>query len=114
MKLYQTPTGTWCGTQEQWNKAMKAEGWDTKEWSLDRCSVEVPTTPKTALMEFLTFHNVNAVNPLDLSGGDHPAPSPAATTIPGNIDEQFAAAPITQQLRLAVAAIDAADALLRP
>ena len=120
MKLYCTPGGTWAGTEKDWKDAVKAEGLDPK--SIDRKIVEVPTAKKP-LMEFLTFHNVNAICPAGGRApevslpGDPPPPSPAAdsaaTTVPSfDLDAAFEAAPIKQRLRLAVTAIDAADAAL--
>lgn len=84
MKLYTTPGGQWAGTEKDWKAAMKAEGIDTKTYA-GRKQVEVPTS-KAELMEFLTFHNVNVVNPGTLSvvgaagtGASPPAPVPAAS-----------------------------------
>jgi hypothetical protein len=72
-------------------------------------------------MEFLTFHNVNVVNPPsprapEVTGGDMPPstpPSPpvAPTTMPSvnasiTLDEQFMRAPLSQQLTLAAIACE--------
>lgn len=124
MKLYCTPGGTWAGTEKDWKAAVRAEGLDPKD--ISRRIVEVPTS-KAELMEFLTFYNVNCIGgPLPTLGVDvnvnfeiaqpsTPAPSSAGesrdTTV-SDLDAAFTAAPIKQQLRLAVAAIDAADARL--
>lgn len=111
MKLYCTPGGTWAGNEAGWKAAVKAEGIDPK--TLDRKTVEVPVS-KAELMEWLTFHNVNPISPR------HPVPAgvpeAALTTIPNqpisDLDEAFSAAPLRQRLRLAVSAIDQADAAL--
>lgn len=120
MKLYCTPKGNWAGTEKDWKDAMKAEGSDPKTAS--RKTVEVPTS-KPGLLEFLTFHNVNVINPRGA-----PAPEPAGSAPPTqppaalpagtdldaiNPDAFFNALPVLTQLRLAVAAIDAADNALR-
>lgn len=117
MKLRQTPGGTWCGTEKDYKAALKREGINPKDYT-GREFVDVPTS-KAELMEFLTFHNINCIAPkgaTPVASQAHPlAPEPAAdsraTTVP-DLDAAFAAAPIKQQLRLAVAAIDAADARL--
>ena len=62
---------------------MKAEGSDPKAAS--RRLVEVPTD-KPGLMEFLTFHNVNVVNPgarpgPEVATGGAPAPQPPASPV---------------------------------
>lgn len=111
MKIRQTPGGTWCGTEKDYIKAMRSEGIDPKNYT-GRIFVEVPTD-KAGLMEFLTFHNVNAVNP-GASGpapghvttGEHTPPAPVSPVVtPGttmsDLDELFAAAPLGQQLTLA-------------
>ena len=119
MKLYCTPGGTWAGTEKDWKAAVRTEGLDPKD--ISRRIVEVPTS-KAELMEFLTFYNVNCIGgPLDvnvnfeIASPSTPAPSSAGesrdTTV-SDLDAAFTAAPIKQQLRLAVAAIDAADARL--
>ena len=123
MRLYCTPGGTWAGTEKDWKAAVRAEGLDPKD--ISRRIVEVPTS-KAELMEFLSFYNVNCIGgPLALGVDVNvnfeivppstPAPSSAGesrdTTV-SDLDAAFAAAPIKQQLRLAVAAIDAADARL--
>lgn len=116
MKLYQTPGGTWAGSEKDWKTAMKAEGSDPKAATLK--TIEVPTS-KAELMEFLTFHNVNCIAPRSSSAvapQEQKAPltpAPAAdTTVPGDLDALFAAAPLRKQLTLAVLAIDAADAAI--
>lgn len=68
MKLYQTPNGTWCGTEKDWKAAMKTEGASTKD---ARKIIEVPTA-KPALLEFLTFHNVNVISPQPPAGTEVP------------------------------------------
>lgn len=117
MKLYQSPGGTWAGTEKDWKAAVKAEGLDPKH--IDRRIVEVPTS-KAELMEFLTLHNVNAISPKTgvptaVAPQVTPPPPPAVdsrvTTVP-DLDTAFEAAPIRQQLRLAVVAIDTATARL--
>jgi len=127
MKLYTTPGGHWCGTEKAWIAAMKAEGGDPKKYD-GRKIVEVPTD-KPGLMEFLTFHGVNVINPQPLCAAAVPEVAPAevtpsplppagaapdggqSTTV-SNLDEAFENAPIRQQLRLAVSAIDRVDALV--
>lgn len=118
MKLYQSPGGTWCGTEKDFNAALKAEGIVPKEYT-GRKTVDVPVS-KADLMEFLTFHNVNVISPnRSAPAGEFspsppsvaPAAPPAPTTMP-DLDELFEAAPIVQRLRLSVGAIDAASAKL--
>lgn len=133
MKLYQTPGGTWAGNEKDWATAMKAEGGNPKTYD-GRKIVDVPTS-KPELLEFLTFHGVNVINPQAAQPAAEVAPAgvvlqpptlppgdtaiPAATTTMSNpalaglaLDAAFEGAPIRQQLRLAVGAIDRADALL--
>lgn len=120
MKLYQTPHGTWCGTEAAWKAAMKAEGSDPK--AATRKLIEVPTD-KPGLLEFLTFHNVNVVNPQalpapEVTGGDMPPsnpPSPsvapaASTTVPSSVAvlDQVEALPLTAQLDILVDIADRA------
>jgi hypothetical protein len=120
MKLYQTPGGTWGTSEADWKKAMKAEGLDPKTYE-GRKTVDVPTQQKP-LMEFLTFHNVNVVNPqvgtppaTEVVGEAPPPPSPrvassaAPSTSTVSLDELFSAAPLRAQLDLAVEAIDRAN-----
>lgn len=123
MKLYCTPRGTWAGTEKDWKDAMKAEGSDPK--TAERKLVEVPTS-KPELMEFLTFHNVNPLNP---RGAHAPEPAgsvaipteePPAAALPAgtdidaiNPDAFFNALHLTTRLRLAVTAIDDADKVVR-
>lgn len=83
MKIYTTPGGQWAGTEKDWKAALKAEGLDPKFYD-GRKTIEVPTS-KAELMEFLTFYNVNVINPgvcrvvEAASGGPTPpAPSLAA------------------------------------
>lgn len=97
MKLYQTPGGTWAGSEKDWKAAMKAEGADPK--AMTRNTVDVPVS-KAELMEFLTFHNVNVLNPRvapaaePVGGGETPptpSPSAAPTSPPaaeGNFQQQ--------------------------
>jgi hypothetical protein len=123
MKLYQTPRGTIAGNEKDWKAAMKAEGHDTKTWSKERCSIDVPTA-KAELMEFLTFHTVNVVNPppigaSEVTGGDPSpapqspsvAPPPTTTTVP--LEEVVRQAPLPAQLDLVVGIIDRAAAVIR-
>lgn len=133
MKLRQSPGGTWCGTEKDYVDALKKEGIKRKDYT-GREFVEVPTD-KAGLMEFLTFHNVNCITG---PGPAAPVRIPPATALnnaveeifqsaeaagmggkfttipdfPIDLDTQFAAAPLSQRLRLAVTAIDAADAAL--
>lgn len=111
MKLYQSPGGTWAGTEKGWKDAVKAEGLDPKK--IERRTVDVPTS-KPELMEFLTFHSINILNPAQ--PGEAPAPTPS-TTVPDasgkSLSDLFAAAPLHQQLDLAIIAIDGAVKKLR-
>lgn len=116
MKLYTTPGGTWAGTEKDWIKAMKAEGQDPKTAS--RKTIEVPTS-KAELMEWLTFYDVRCIERPSASHAVAPQAAPpapqapvgdtGASTLP-DLDTLFAAAPLRKQLRLAVTAIDMADA----
>jgi hypothetical protein len=121
MKLYQTPKGTWAGSEKDWTAAMKAEGSDPK--AAKRKQVDVPVSKKE-LMEFLTFHNVNVVSPptstpasSEVAGGGSPTPLPPpaggtpSTTM--SLSEQFDAAPIKVKIELAVRALDACDTLVK-
>jgi len=82
MKLYTTPGGQWTGTEKDWKAALKSEGVDPKTYA-GPVQVEVPTS-KPGLLEFLTFHNVNVINPasagVEAVGGAAlpPAAPPAA------------------------------------
>lgn len=78
MKLYQTPNGTWAGTEKDWKAALKAEGVNLKSYT-GRKIVEVPTD-KSGLLEFLSFHNVNVIAPREpgKSTAQLPAPKPPA------------------------------------
>lgn len=119
MKLRQTPGGTWCGTEKDYLKALKAEGIARKDYK-GREFVEVPTD-KPGLMEFLTFHSVNCISPnstrgSDAAAGASPLPPPApAVALSDNapapdLDELYEAAPIATQLRLAISGINNAHA----
>lgn len=118
MRLYQTPGGVWTGTEKNHNAALKAEG--LKPADMPRKQVDVPTD-KPGLLEFLTFHNVNVINPqaplgVDVSAGAPLPPASAETTVPKQLlglDDLFAAAALTHQLDLASAAVDRASAKLR-
>lgn len=110
MKYYQTPGGKWSTSEQAWKDDMQSEGLDPKTYK-GRSVVDVPTK-KAELIEWLTFHNVNIVNPPQPGAPAGEVVRAEPTTIP-DLDEQFAAAPIGQQLRLAVAAADAADQLIR-
>lgn len=117
MKLYQTPGGTWAGNEKDYKAAMKAEGHDPKEQT--RKQVDVPTD-KAGLMEFLTFHNVNCINPQlpaapEVTGGDLPPSTPQsppvapATTVSSmDVHDQVEALPITAQLDILVGIADRA------
>lgn len=115
MKLYCTPGGQWAGTEKDWKAQLKAEGIDPKNYT-GRKQVDVPVA-KADLMEFLTFHNVNVISPrggppvADVAGAaaSPPPPAPAAPTTM-SLDALFEASPVTNQLRLAVLAIDNATA----
>lgn len=140
MKLYTTPGGQWAGTEKDWIAKMKAEGLNPKAYD-GRKQVDVPTS-KPELLEFLTFHNVNVINPgahpaVEAAGGDTPPPasSPAvpdldalralhnpeaapaappapATTVP-DLDDLFEAAPLARQLHLASLACENARNSIR-
>lgn len=107
MKLYCTPGGTWAGSEKDYKAAMKAEGSDPKV--ADRRQVDVPVD-KAGLMEFLTFHRVNPINPAIPSSAPAPvsaAPATPGTTVSGaSLDEMFLAAPLGQQLTLAAIACE--------
>jgi hypothetical protein len=57
MKLYPIPGGTWAGTEADWKAAMKAKGFNPKEFDATKTR-EVPTA-KADLMEFLNFFVVD-------------------------------------------------------
>lgn len=112
MKLYQTPGGTWAGSEKDWKAACKEEGTDPKTCA--RKIVEVPVD-KAGLMEFLTLHSVNVISPArhrvvsqGSVAGNAPPPAPAAdTTVPkSDLDALFEAAPLGQQLTLAAIACE--------
>ena len=82
MELYTTPGGQWAGTEKDWKAALKAEGIDPKTYE-GRPKVDIPTN-KAGLLEFLTFHHINVINPapqvgVEAAGG---ASQPPATTPP--------------------------------
>lgn len=110
MKFRQTPGGTWCGTEKDYRTALKSEGIDPKKYT-GREFVEVPTD-KAGLMEFLTFHGVNVINPRTLL--EVPTTSAVAAQIVGapipDLDELFEAAPVETQLKLAISALNNAHA----
>ncbi len=119
-KFYQTPKGTISTAEKRWKEDMKAEGFDPKEHK-DRNTFEVPIKA-SELAEFLTFHNVNVVNPR----ASQPAPaivaSPAppvpaavpATTVPNDdLDETFEALPLARQLHFAALACENARAAIK-
>ena len=86
MKLYQTPGGTWAGSEKDWKAAMKAEGADPK--AMTRNTVDVPTS-KAELMEFLTFNSVNVLNPREAvasepAGGGETPPTPSSSAVPAS------------------------------
>lgn len=140
MKLYTTPGGQWAGTEKDWKAALKAEGIDAKTYD-GRRQIEIPTD-KAGLMEFLTFYNVNVIDPgahpaIEAVGGgaSPPAPSSAAVdvealralhnpeaappppTVPSttmsDLDELFEAAPLARQLHLASLACENARNRIR-
>ena len=126
MRLYPVPGGTWEATEADWKKAMKAKGLNPKDFDATKAR-DVPTGKKE-LIEFLNFyavdvyrtgdeaptvvdvdalralHNPAAVRPSTLAEGTEPASRPSST----DLDDMFMNAPLGQQLRLSVAAIDAA------
>lgn len=116
MRLYCTPGGTWAGSEKDYKAAMKAEGADPK--SVDRKQVDVPTS-KPELMEFLTFHRVNPINPnASISGTTVSDSEPvAAFAVSGAasaaLDELFEAAPLARQLHLAALACENARARIK-
>lgn len=119
-KFYQTPKGTLSTSEKQWKDDMRAEGFDPKTYA-GRKSFDVPTKG-AELMEFLTFHNVNVVNPqpplaaAPVTGSVSPSP-PALpvtpTTVPNDLDELFEAAPLARQLHLAALACENARSKLK-
>lgn len=118
-KFYQTPGGTISTAEKRWKEDMKAEGLNPKDYD-GRNTFDVPIKA-SELAEFLTFHNVNVVNPQVLApapsvaGGvtpQSPAPPAAPTTVP-DIDELFEAAPLAQQLHLASLACENARKQIR-
>lgn len=122
-KFYQTPKGTLSTSEKQWKDDMRAEGFDPKAHE-GRNTFIIPTKA-AELMEFLTFHNVNVVNPrgaapaTEITGApasDPPCGAPVVTSGDAGVslDELFEAAPLRARLRLAVCAIDAADKALYP
>lgn len=113
MKLYSTPKGTWCGTQADWFAAMKAEG---AMGTPEDHTVNVPTT-KPELMEFLTFHGLNVIQPCGttvlgavVSQVTMTEPSYAEKSVA--LDDLFQAAPLGQRLTLAAIAIEDARMLV--
>jgi hypothetical protein len=120
-KFYQTPRGTLSTSLNKWKDDMRAEGLDPKDHK-GRNAFEVPTKAAD-LMEFLTFHAVNVVNPRPVAvapevagGGSPPPPTPppaTPTTMPGDLDELFEAAPLARQLHLAALACENARKSIR-
>lgn len=121
MKLYTTPGGQWAGTEKDWKDALRSEGVDPKTYT-GRRQVEVPTQ-KAALMEFLTFHNVNVIDPIGSRAAappavapqeevSPPAPHPAADT-PFDGDAYVESIPINYALHLAALIVERARTSLR-
>lgn len=130
MQLYHTPGGTWAGTEKDYKAALKAEGIDPKTYD-GRRQIDVPVDKK-GLMEFLTFYQVNCIDP----GRSHLVapmcvvqaqiegqpivplvPQAIGSAVPVevnytdasvNLDNAFLAAPLGQQLTLAALACEAA------
>lgn len=134
MKLYTTPGGQWAGTEKDWKANLKSEGIDAKTYT-GRKQIDIPTD-KAGLMEFLTFHNVNVINPGTVQAVEpnvveaalpvdvealralhnpeaSPTPVPAAPTTVTDIDTLFVTAPITKQVELAVGLLDRLESLAR-
>ena len=134
MKLYITPGGQWAGTEKDWKANLKSEGIDAKTYT-GRKQIDIPTD-KAGLMEFLTFHNVNVINPGTVQAVEpnvveaalpvdvealralhnpeaSPTPVPAAPTTVTDIDTLFVAAPIPKQVELAVGLLDRLESLAR-
>lgn len=118
-KFYQTPKGTISTSEKRWKDDMKAEGFNPKEHA-DRNTFEVPIKA-AELAEFLTFHNVNVVNPQAFASAPHVAGSaapippalPAAPTTVSDIDELFESLPLARQLHLAALAVENARTKIR-
>lgn len=123
-KFYQTPGGTISTAEKRWKEDMKAEGLNPKDYD-GRNTFDVPIKA-AELAEFLTFHNVNVVNPQARaappaasapvaagSASPPPAPPAAPTTVSQDIDELFEAAPLAQQLHLASLACENARKHIR-
>ena len=120
-KFYQTPGGTLSTAEKQWKDDMRAEGLEPKDYK-GRKTFEVPIKA-AELMEFLTFHNVNVVDPQPPRAAhlatDAAPPTPeasvapsASTTVP-DVDAFFENLPIAQQLHLASLAVENARAKIR-
>ncbi len=127
MKLYCTPGGTWAGNEADWKTACKAEGLDPK--TVKNKQVDVPTS-KAELLEFLTFHGVNPISgrppviqaaavsftdaDVVAAAGEKFIPAPPSPAAPeADPDTVFAGFHLSTQLRLAVVAIDRAEAALK-
>ncbi len=116
MKFYQTPGGRLSTAEKTWKAHMQEEGIDPKTYK-GRKTFDVPTKGPE-LMEFLSFHNVNVVNPHPASDAVPAAPPvlqtlvAPSTTVP-NMDELFEALPLAQQLHLGALALENARAKIR-
>ena len=103
MKLYQTTKGTWVGTIDAWKATQRAEGGDA---SGAPTPIEVPTNPKADFIDWLNGNLERAPEDAPTTVPQDPVPTIIHTEGPIDLDELFMKAPINQQLRLAVSAID--------
>lgn len=139
MKLYPVPGGIWAGTEAEWKAAMKEAGLDHKIatrksieiptdkkglmefltfYAVDVISprgegvnvapVQAPVAPPVDVEALRALHNPDGVRPSALTTVS-PSQQQAVSPI-NDLETSFDAASISTQLRLAVKAIDNADA----